>query len=64
MVIGVGIAAWLGHQVGYALGRHYGRPYLDKRQGKWIKTAILKSEVYYQRYGWRSIVIARFVPWG
>jgi membrane-associated protein len=64
MVIGVGIAAWLGDQVGYALGRHYGRPYLDKRQGKWIKTAISKSEVYYQRYGWWSIVVARFVPWG
>ena len=24
MVIGVGIAAWLGDQVGYTLGRHYG----------------------------------------
>lgn len=64
MVIGVGISAWLGDQVGYALGRHYGRPYLDKRQGKWIKTAITKSEVYYERYGWWSIVVARFVPWG
>ena len=64
MVIGVGIAAWLGDQVGYALGRHYGRPYLDKRQGNWIKTAITKSEVYYHRYGWWSIVVARFVPWG
>ena len=64
MVIGVGIAAWLGDQVGYALGRHYGRPYLDKRQGQWIKTAISKSEVYYNRYGWWSIVVARFVPWG
>ena len=64
MVIGVGIAAWLGDQVGYTLGRHYGRPYLDKRQGKWVKTAIAKSEIYYQRYGWWSIVVARFVPWG
>ena len=64
MVIGVGVAAWLGDQVGYALGRHYGRPYLDKRQGQWIKTAISKSEVYYHRYGWWSIVVARFVPWG
>jgi membrane-associated protein len=64
MVVGVGIAAWLGDQVGYTLGRHYGRPYLDKRQGKWIKTAITKSEIYYQRYGWWSIVVARFVPWG
>ena len=64
MVIGVGIAAWLGDQVGYALGRHYGRPYLDKRQGLWIKTAISKSEIYYHRYGWWSIVVARFIPWG
>ena len=64
MVIGVGVAAWLGDQVGYALGRHYGRPYLDKRKGQWIKTAISKSEIYYHRYGWWSIVVARFVPWG
>lgn len=64
MVIGVGVSAWLGDQVGYALGRHYGRPYLDKREGKWIKTAISKSEIYYERYGWWSIVVARFVPWG
>ena len=63
MVIGVGIAAWLGDQVGYTLGRHYGRPYLDKRQGKWIKTGIEKSELFYLRYGWWSIVVARFIPW-
>lgn len=64
MVFSVGIAAWLGDQVGYALGRQYGRPYLDKRKGQWIKTAISKSEIYYHRYGWWSIVVARFVPWG
>ena len=63
MVIGIGIAAWLGDQVGYTLGRHYGRPYLDKRQGKWIRTGIEKSELFYQRYGWWSIVVARFIPW-
>jgi len=64
MVIGVGISAWLGDQVGYTLGRHYGRPYLDKRQGRWIRKGIEKSEIYYVRYGWWSIVVARFVPWG
>jgi membrane-associated protein len=44
MVVGVGIAAWLGDQVGYTLGRHFGRPYLDERRGKWIRSAIEKSE--------------------
>jgi membrane-associated protein len=63
MVVGVGIAAWLGDQVGYTLGRHFGRPYLDKRKGKWLRNAIEKSEIFYKRYGWWSIVVARFVPW-
>jgi membrane-associated protein len=63
MVVGVGIAAWLGDQVGYTLGRHFGRPYLDKRRGKWLRNAIDKSEIFYQRYGWWSIVVARFIPW-
>jgi membrane-associated protein len=63
MAIGVGIAAWLGDQVGYTLGRHFGRPYLDKRNGSWLKKAIARSEQFYQRYGWWSVVVARFVPW-
>lgn len=63
MATGVGIAAWLGDQVGYTLGRHYGRPYLDKRKGSWIKTGIEKSEKLFQAWGWWAIVIARFMPW-
>jgi membrane-associated protein len=63
MAIGVGIAAWLGDQVGYALGRHFGRPYLSKRQGKWIQIGIAKSEAFYGRWGWWAMVIGRFMPW-
>ena len=59
----VGIAAWLGDQVGYTLGRHYGRPYLDRRKGAWLKSAIAKSEKFYQAWGWWAVVIARFMPW-
>lgn len=64
LAIGVGIAAFLGDQVGFLLGRHYGRGYLDRHGGKRIKKAISATEVFYQRYGWWSIVVARFVPWG
>jgi len=63
MAIGVGIAAWLGDQVGFALGLHYGRPYLDKRQGKWLRAAITKSENFYKAWGWWAVVIGRFMPW-
>ena len=63
MAIGVGIAAWLGDQVGYTLGRHYGRPYLERRKGEWLRSAIAKSEKFYQSWGWWAVVIARFMPW-
>ena len=63
MATGVGIAAWLGDQVGYTLGRHYGRPYLDKRKGQWLQNAIAKSEKFYLAWGWWAVVIARFMPW-
>jgi membrane-associated protein len=63
MAIGVGISAWLGDQIAFTLGRHFGRPYLDKRKGKWIKTAITKSESFYAKWGWWAVVIGRFMPW-
>ncbi len=63
MATGVGFAAWLGDQVGYTLGRHYGRPYLDKRKGKWIKKGIEKSEALFLAWGWWAVVVARFMPW-
>lgn len=62
MATGVGIFAWLGDQVGYALGRHFGRPYLDKRKGAWLRAAISKSEGFYARWGWWAMVIGRFIP--
>ena len=63
MATGVGISAWLGDQVGFTLGRHFGRPYLDKRQGRWIKSGIAKSEGLFQAWGWWAVVVSRFMPW-
>lgn len=63
MAIGVGVAAWLGDQVGFTLGWRYGRPYLDKRKGEWLRAAIVKSEKFYAAWGWWAVVIARFIPW-
>ena len=63
MALGVGISAWLGDQVAYALGRHFGRPYLAKRKGKWIQVGIEKSDAFYLKWGWWAVVIGRFMPW-
>lgn len=64
LAVGVGIAAFLGDQVGFLIGRHAGRAYLDKRKGRRIRAAIHWSERFYARYGWWSIVVARFIPFG
>ena len=63
MATGVGVAAWLGDQVGYTLGRHLGRPYLERRKGQWLQNAIARSERFYLAWGWWAVVVSRFIPW-
>lgn len=60
---GVGVAAFLGDQVGYALGRHYGRPYLTRRDSPFLRRAVARAERFYELFGWWSVVIARYLPW-
>jgi membrane-associated protein len=63
LVIGTGLAAFLGDQVGFLLGRHYGRGYLDRHGGRRTHAAIAQTESFYRKFGWWSVVIARFMPW-
>lgn len=63
LAFGVGVAAIAGDQVGWVLGRRLGRPYLTRRQGRWVRTAVAKTERFYELFGWWSVVIARFMPW-
>lgn len=63
LTIGVGLAAFVGDQTGFVLGRHFGRPYLDKREGPKLKSAIAKSEKFYHQLGWWAVVVSRFMPW-
>lgn len=57
------IAAFLGDQVGFVLGRHFGRPYLDKYQAPKLRKMIARAERFYERYGYSAIILARFYPW-
>jgi membrane-associated protein len=63
LAVGAGIAAFLGDQVGFVLGRHYGRGYLDRHGGRRTQAAIAKTEHFYRTFGWWAIVVARFMPW-
>jgi membrane-associated protein len=57
------LAAFFGDQVGFVLGRKYGRNYLGKSERLFIQKMIKRAEDFYEKYGWTAVVLARFYPW-
>jgi membrane-associated protein len=57
------LAAFIGDQVGFLLGRHFGRPYIDKYKAPKIRKMIARAERFYEKYGYAAIILARFYPW-
>ncbi|WP_433042898.1 DedA family protein [Dactylosporangium sp. CS-033363] len=59
----VSLAAVAGDQVGYILGRRVGPALFRRPDARLFKRAHLdKAREFFERYGARSIVLARFVP--
>jgi membrane-associated protein len=57
------LAAIIGDSANYAIGKYFGNHILLKFQGKYIKKEhIEKTHRFYEKYGGKTIVIARFVP--
>jgi len=63
LIFTVFLAAFLGDQVGYILGRKIGRPYFQRRDSERMQKMLARSERFYEKYGWWSVVIARYIPW-
>jgi len=57
------IAAFLGDQVGFVIGRTVGRSYLDRRKSPRIQAMVKNAEQFYEKSGWWAVVAARFFPW-
>ncbi len=63
LVIGVVVMAILGDQVGYLLGRRYGRKLFSKPDSRFFKQEYLhQAENFSKKYGPIAIVLARFTP--
>jgi len=57
------IAAILGDSVGYAFGHKVGRRLFHKEDSIFFhKDNLLKAEAFYEKYGGKTIIIARFLP--
>lgn len=57
------IAAVLGDSVNYAVGKYIGPKVFEKKDSKIFRKEYLeKTQYFYDKYGAKTIVIARFVP--
>jgi membrane-associated protein len=56
------IAAILGDQCNYLIGRHFGTRLLESHSRWFNRDAYDRSHAFYERYGGITIIIARFMP--
>ena len=57
------IAAVLGDFVNFEIGKHFGQRLFANPSSKFFKQSYLqKTHDYYEKYGGRTIIIARFIP--
>ena len=57
------IAAVLGNQSNYAIGRHFGPRVFQWESSRWFnKRAFEQAHAFYEKYGGVTIVAARFMP--
>lgn len=63
LLIVVFVAAFMGDQIGFVLGRLVGRPYLERHSSPRLARMIERSERFYEHTGWWAVVAARFFPW-
>ncbi|MCX6754524.1 MAG: VTT domain-containing protein [Candidatus Nomurabacteria bacterium] len=63
LLVGCILAAIIGDSVGYWSGKKYGRQLFDRDAGFFFKKKRLyDAELFYEKYGKSTIIIARFVP--
>ncbi|MCU1457371.1 MAG: hypothetical protein JWL73_1463 [Actinomycetia bacterium] len=63
LLVGCSLAAVVGDQVGYLIGRRFGPGIFDRPDSRLFKREFLtRAESFFERHGPKTIVLARFVP--
>ncbi len=59
----ISLAAWIGDQTGYFIGRRVGPAIFNKPDSKLFSQAnVARTNSFFERYGARAIILAHFVP--
>ncbi len=63
VALAIGVAAFVGDQIGYAIGRKGGPHVFNRPDSRFFKQEyVTRTQHFYDRYGGRTVVLARFVP--
>lgn len=63
LIVGVFVAAVAGDSVGYAFGKKVGPALFSREDSRFFNKAyIARAQHFYEKYGVRTIILARFVP--
>lgn len=62
-VLLISIAAFLGDQTAFALGRTLGITFINKRNSSRLNSMVERAETFYEKYGISTIALSRFYPW-
>lgn len=63
LALGCFVAAVVGDNVGYAFGKRLGPRIFNKEDSFWFhKKHLEKAEAFYEKYGGKTIILARFTP--
>jgi membrane-associated protein len=59
----ISLAAWLGDQTGYFIGRRVGPAIFNKSESRlFSQKNVSRTNSFFERYGARAIILAHFVP--
>ncbi len=59
----ISLAAWLGDQTGYLIGRRFGPAIFNKPESKLFSHEnVARTNSFFEKYGARAIILAHFVP--
>jgi membrane-associated protein len=59
----ISMAAWLGDQTGYFIGRRVGPAIFNKPESRlFSQKNVSRTNAFFERYGARAIILAHFVP--
>jgi membrane-associated protein len=57
------IAAIIGDNVGYSIGKHTGKKVFRKKEGIFFRREYIdQAQAFYEKHGGKTIILARFVP--